>query len=116
LLLAACLLAIGATASQAATLTVGNATSLPCTGTFLTIQSAITAASPGDTISVCPGTYNEQVIVNRSLTLTGAGSATTTIQAPVVLTDDPDGAKTLVLFTGPITAEFSGFTVHERQF
>ena len=56
----------------AATLTVGNATSLPCTGTFPTIQSAVTAASPGDTISVCPGSYPELVQIDKTLTLLGA--------------------------------------------
>jgi nitrous oxidase accessory protein NosD len=62
----------GVTTVTAATLTVANATSLPCTGTFPTIQSAITAASPGDTISVCQGTYNEQVQVTKTLILQGA--------------------------------------------
>ena len=33
------------------------------------------------------------------------------LPAPAVLTDDPDGAKTIVLFGGAITAEISGFTV-----
>ena len=61
-----------ATTVTAATLTVGNASSLPCTGTFPTIQSAIIAANPGDTISVCPGTYNESVTIDRTLTLLGA--------------------------------------------
>jgi parallel beta-helix repeat protein len=76
-----------------------------------TIQAAINQVSLGGTVQVAAGTYNEQVTVNRNLTLTGAGAATTIIQAPGVLTNDPDGAKTVVLFTGPITAAFSGFTV-----
>lgn len=62
----------GITTVTAATLTVGNASSLPCTGTFPTIQSAIIAANPGDTISVCPGTYNEQVQITKTLTVLGA--------------------------------------------
>jgi hypothetical protein len=60
------------TTMTAATLTVGNATSLPCTGTFPTIQSAVTVANPGDTIQVCQGTYNESVQINKTLTLLGA--------------------------------------------
>ena len=76
-----------------------------------TIQAAISKASTGDTIKVAAGTYIEQIVIDRNLTLKGAGVGSTTIQAPAVLVNDPDGAKTIVLFTGPITAEFSGFTV-----
>ncbi len=55
-----------------ATLTVGNATSLPCTGTYSTISAAVAAASPSDTVKVCPGTYNESVTISKTLTLIGA--------------------------------------------
>ena len=60
--------------AAAATLTVGNASSLPCTGTYSTISAAVAAALPGDTIQVCPGTYNELVQVNKTLTILGAQS------------------------------------------
>jgi len=60
------------TTATAATLTVANGTSGTCTGTYSTIQSAITAANTGDTISVCPGTYNEQVQINKTLIVQGA--------------------------------------------
>src|SRR5688572_13186775 len=39
---------------------------------FNTIQAAVTAASPGDTIKVCPGIYTEDVTITISLTLQGA--------------------------------------------
>ena len=71
-LVAAALTISGIATATAATLTVGNASSLPCTGTFPTIQSAVIAASAGDTISVCPGTYNESVSIDKTLTLLGA--------------------------------------------
>lgn len=58
--------------SAASTLTVGNLTSLPCTGTYSTISAAVAAASNGDTIQVCQGTYNENVNVNLQLTINGA--------------------------------------------
>src|SRR6185436_2025385 len=60
--------------SAAAVLTVGNASSLPCTGTFPTISSAVASASAGDTITVCPGVYPELVQVDKELTILGAQS------------------------------------------
>jgi hypothetical protein len=38
---------------------------------FTTIQAAVNAAAPGDTIQVCPGAYNEQVEIAKRLTLVG---------------------------------------------
>jgi len=42
------------------------------TTTYSTIQAAVNAASPGAVITVDAGTYNEQVTVNKSLTIQGA--------------------------------------------
>jgi hypothetical protein len=56
-----------------------------CT-TFATIQAAVNAANPGDTIRVCPGTYEEQVVIDKSnLHIVGSGAAVTTIRSPVSL-------------------------------
>lgn len=46
---------------------------------FLTIQAAINAASAGDTIMVDAGTYNENVNINKALTLLGAGAGATVV-------------------------------------
>lgn len=41
---------------------------------YTTIQAAIDAANPGDTICVGPGTYNGNVIINKSIRLSGSGA------------------------------------------
>ncbi|MBN1390097.1 MAG: right-handed parallel beta-helix repeat-containing protein [Candidatus Thermoplasmatota archaeon] len=49
-------------------------------GDFTTIMAAVNAASEGDTILVNPGTYNEQVGINKNgITLRGSGSQNTII-------------------------------------
>jgi parallel beta-helix repeat protein len=102
LIVLTCSIGLAATA-QAATINVPD--------DYPTIQAAVNAAYAGDTINVAAGRYTEQVSVNQSLTLAGAGAGSTTIQAPAELVNDPDDAKTIVLFTGAITAEISGFTI-----
>jgi nitrous oxidase accessory protein NosD len=73
--------ASGATA-QAATRWVKENASGPPPGTNCgkaghpTIQSAVTAAAPGDLIIVCGGRYAENVVVDRSVTIQGQGDPT----------------------------------------
>lgn len=73
----------------------GQATPTNCNATtttpYTTIQSAITAAAPGDTILVCPGTYQEELLINKSLILRGIGSPRPVIEAPNTLTDRVPG-------------------------
>ena len=48
------------------------------TGThYSTIQAGVTAAPSGGTVNICPGSYPEQVSINKHLTLTGIASGTT---------------------------------------
>ena len=97
---------------------------------FDTIQEGIDAVSSGGTVNVAAGTYTEQVVINKNLTLQGAGAANTTIKAPsspTAFTFTESGAKTWqpVVFafggtanaehnitgTGTIQVDISGFTV-----
>jgi nitrous oxidase accessory protein NosD len=48
---------------------------------FDTIQEGVDAVSAGGTVHVAVGTYVEQVIINKNLTLQGAGSTDTIIKA-----------------------------------
>ena len=66
---------VGVGQARAATLTVDDDHAQCPSASFTTIQSAVTAASPGDRINVCPGTYHEQVAVNKPLTISGVDIA-----------------------------------------
>lgn len=56
---------------------------------FTSINAAIIAASPGDTIRVCPGEYNEKVLVNKTLTLEAPRHQGQATQCQAPLTPDP---------------------------
>ena len=49
-------------------------------GNYTTIQSAVNAATNGDTIYVYAGTYNENIIVDKTITLIGEDRNVTTIK------------------------------------
>ena len=44
------------------------------TAAFPTIQAGVAAAAPGDTVKVCPGTYTENVLVDKTIIVNGAKS------------------------------------------
>ncbi|MDD0840759.1 carbohydrate-binding domain-containing protein [Curvibacter sp. HBC61] len=74
-----------------------------CTGAaYPTITAAVAAASPGDVIPICAGTYNEAVVLDKSLTLTTAtGGTDVTVNGgaspAVTLADDARLASLLIL-------------------
>lgn len=102
----------------AATVVVGGCKNLV---NFTSIQAAVNAVPPGSTIDVCPGTYNEQININKSLTLTGV--AVGTADAVVILppggglsqnttslaTSNPIAAHVWVL--GPATVNMNNIIV-----
>jgi parallel beta-helix repeat protein len=64
--------------AAAKTLCVDPAGTPPC---YATIQSAVTAASKNDVINVAPGTYREDVVIGKALSLIGAGAGSSIINA-----------------------------------
>ena len=64
---------------QAATLCVNQRPNSACP--YKTINAAVSAASSGDTINVAAGTYSEYVVINKSVSLIGAGPHLTIIDA-----------------------------------
>jgi hypothetical protein len=86
----------------------------PGVGQFTTIQGAVSSnmVVNGDTIIVDPGTYTEQVTINKSLTLTNkAGAAAPTIKTPPTLVPDAFGTHAIVEMNNMAHVTMSGFTV-----
>ncbi|HEX4426118.1 MAG TPA: hypothetical protein VH079_12020 [Terriglobales bacterium] len=54
--------------AKAITVEVGNCASFP---KYPTIQQAVSSVPAGATVGVCPGTYPEQVVITRNVTLKG---------------------------------------------
>ncbi len=74
-------------------------------GCFATIQSAIDAAPPNVPITVFPGTYDEDVNVNKpGIRLLGSGAGSTNIRGPI------GGAVSTVAVTAS-NVTIAGFTV-----
>ncbi|PYM14586.1 MAG: hypothetical protein DMD81_17510 [Candidatus Rokuibacteriota bacterium] len=59
---------------------------------YTTIAAAVTAAGPHDVIKICPGVYDEQIVVTKPLTLRGENGA--------VVKPSPMVANTTSLTTG----------------
>jgi hypothetical protein len=62
------------------TVAVGGCTNLVH---FATLQLAVNSVPAGSTIKVCPGTYREQVLITKNLTLIGTGPTAAVVLPPV---------------------------------
>jgi len=57
--------------AHSSTVAVGTCTNLPF---YPTIQLAVNSVPPGTVIKICPGIYQEQVMITKNLTLAGVSS------------------------------------------
>lgn len=72
-----------------------------------TIAKAVAEASTGDTVQVLAGSYNESVLVNKSLAIIGAGASSTTITG--------NGTQNAVFVVSSPNVSISGFTIDVDQ-
>ena len=83
--------------------------------TFRTIQSAVNAAPTGGTVIVCQGTYHEQVVISKALSLVGQRATIDQAGVTPALQVSIPGVGTQTIFAGVVIlssqVQFSGFTV-----
>lgn len=81
--------------------------------TFTSIQNAINAANPGSLIRICPGTYREQLSINKSLSIEGDNGAIVMPTSMVANTTGSSGAAiaAAILVKDAANVEIEGLIV-----
>jgi hypothetical protein len=108
------LIALHATPAKAARLIVSNSAT-PCPGAkYTSIQMAINAASPGDTIVVCAGTYAEQLSISISLNIDariGAFLVPASLTHNATSLETGDAIAAAIFISGAADVSIAGLTV-----
>lgn len=94
------------------TRTMGDPTTIHVPGDFGTIQEAIDAANPGDTVSVGAGIYREAISINKALNVVGVGADSSFINGSGVVLASA-GLVKITCNSGDVL--FSGFTVCDAE-
>lgn len=82
---------------------------IECPGAgFTSIQAAVNASNPGDSVRVCPGTYTERVTITTNNLTLFSWMGSSVIKAPAAVGTDP---YAIVLINGAQGVVFRGFTV-----
>jgi len=80
------------------------------TAAFTTIGAAVTAAAPGTTIVVCPGVYDEGVLINKQIVLDGLGGAV------INASSSPFGNGVQIVGPGGSGSTVEGFKIENAEF
>ena len=84
--------------------TAGTIGTISVPAIFSTIQGGINAASAGNTVKAEAGMYDEDVLVDRSVSLLGSGAGSTTIRGVI-------GGDSATVRVAASNAEIAGFTI-----
>jgi nitrous oxidase accessory protein NosD len=98
------------------TLPTANAATITVPTDFLTIQAAIDAATPDDSIKVLRGTYEEQIIITKNIILSGSEAKSTIIKAPDNLKTSQflQGTSNVIELSNNAKVTMKGFTIQGK--